>query len=82
MSGELTTREEPMTREELDSFSRKLEAFVDGLTPKERALLLQVLTRAGGEEMEDVEGHSLGRLSLAAAGLALRTCWSTQPLQD
>ena len=79
MSGELTTREDPMTREELDTFSQKLEAFTDGLTAKERALLLQVLMRAGTEDIEDAEAHALGRMSLGAAGLALHVRWSKQP---
>jgi len=71
MSSELTTQEESMTREELDAFSRKLEAFTDSLTPKERALLLQVLMRAGAQDPEDVEAHEMGRRSLGAAALAL-----------
>jgi hypothetical protein len=79
MSGELTARKEPMTREELDAFSRKLEDFTDGLTPKERALLLQVLMRADTENPEDVEAHEMGRRSLAAAALALRTQWMEHP---
>lgn len=81
MSGEITTRQEPMSREELDDFSRKLEAFTDGLTPKERALLLQVLVRAGAESTEDVEAHALRRMSLGAAAVALHTRWSKQPPQ-
>jgi hypothetical protein len=76
MSDELATGEEPMTREELDSFTRKLEAFTDDLTPKERALLLQVLMRAGSE---DVEAHAFRRTSLGAAALALEMSWSKQP---
>ena len=70
MSGALATQEEPMTREELDAFSRKLESFTDSLTPKERALLLQVLMRAGEQDPEDVQAHEMGRRSLAAAALA------------
>ncbi len=73
---------EPMTREELDSFSRKLEQFTDGLTSKERALLLQVLMRAGAEDTEDVEAHALAGLSLGAAALALHARWVHQPPQD
>lgn len=79
MSGELATQEEPMTREELDAFSRKLESFTDSLTPKERALLLQVLMRAGEQDPEDVQAHEMGRRSLAAAALALYTEWAKQP---
>jgi hypothetical protein len=76
MSDEVATGEESMTREELDSFTRKLEAFTDELTPKERALLLQVLMRAGNE---DVEAHALSRVSLGAAALALELRWSKRP---
>jgi hypothetical protein len=79
MRDELTTGEEPMTRDELDSFTRKLEAFSDGLTPKERSLLLQVLMRAGSEDMEDVEAHALSWMSVGAAALALHLRWSKQP---
>lgn len=79
MSGELTTRDEPMTREELDNFSHKLEVFTDGLTSKERALLLQVLMRASAEDADDVEAHAMRRMSLAAAALALQVRWSKQP---
>jgi hypothetical protein len=79
MSNELTIGDEPMSREELDSFTRKLEAFTDDLTPKERALLLQVLMRAGSEDTEDVEAHALTRMSLGAAALALHLRWSKQP---
>jgi hypothetical protein len=75
MSGELTTQEHSMTREELDAFSQKLELFTDGLTPKERALLLQVLMRAGADDPEDVEAHEMRRWSLAAAALTLEMEW-------
>jgi hypothetical protein len=75
MSGELTTQEHSMTLEELDAFSQKLEVFTDGLTPKERALLLQVLMRAGADDPEDVEAHEMKRWSLGAAALALETEW-------
>jgi hypothetical protein len=79
MSGEAPTQEEHMTREELERFSRKLEAFTDSLTPKERALLLQVLMRAGAEDREDVEAHALSPSRLAAAALALHARWSKGP---
>ncbi len=82
MSGEITTQEEPMTREELDAFSRKLESFTDSLTPKERALLLQVLMRAGAQDPEDVEGHEMGRRALGAAALALQIEWTRHPPRD
>lgn len=79
MSGELTTQEDSMTREELDAFSRKLESFTDSLTPKERALLLQVLMRAEAQDPEDVEGHEMGRRALGAAALALHVDWVKHP---
>ena len=79
MSGELTAPEQSMTREELDAFSRKLEAFTDGLTTKERALLLQVLMRAGADDPEDVEAHEMKRWSLAVAALALKMEWEQHP---
>lgn len=79
MSGELTTQEHSMTRQELEAFSRKLEDFTDGLTPKERALLLQVLMRAGADDPEDVEAHEMRRWSLAAAALALQMEWTHHP---
>ena len=81
MSGEATTQEEHMTGEELETFTRKLEAFTDSLTPKERALLLQVLIRAGDEDEEDVEAHALSPAALAAAAFALHARWSKQPPQ-
>lgn len=73
MSGQLGTRDEPMSREELDTFTRKLEEFTDSLTPKERSLLLAVLIRADVTEGDDVEAHALGNIQLAAAALALRS---------
>ncbi len=79
MRGEPTTQEEPMTREELDAFSHKLEVFTDSLTPKERALLLQVLMRAGADEPEDVEAHEMTHCALAAAALALHLEWRRHP---
>jgi hypothetical protein len=81
MSGEATTREEHMTGKELEAFTHKLEAFTDSLTPKERALLLQVLIRASAEDAEDVEAHELSPRSLAAAAIALYARWSKQPPQ-
>jgi hypothetical protein len=81
MSGEATTQEEHMTGEELETFTRKLEAFTESLTAKERALLLQVLIRAGAEDAEDVEAHALSPRSLAAAALALQARWAKQPPQ-
>lgn len=67
MYGEPTGRAGSMTREELDAFTRKLEAFTDSLTPKERALLLQVLLRAGAGEREDVEAHARSDPGLVTA---------------
>ena len=76
MSGDATTLEDFMTREELDAFSRKLEAFTEALTAKERDVLLQVLVRASADEIDDVEGHDFRRLTLGAAALALWARWA------
>ncbi len=61
-----------MSKDELEVFMRKLEEFTRSLTSKERALLLQVLTRAERETPEDVEAHySNLLLSLGAAAVSL-----------
>jgi hypothetical protein len=63
--------EDSMSPDELKDFMYKLEAFVESLTGKERALLLQVLTRAGSDALEDVEAHADGPITLGAAALAV-----------
>ena len=51
-----------MTSSELESFANKLESFGLGLLPKERALLLEILSRAAIADV-DVEGHSAASAS-------------------
>ena len=82
MSGDLASLEDFMTREELDTFSRKLEAFTEALTAKERDILLQVLVRASADEVDDVEGHDFRRLTLGAAALVVRARWAAGAASD
>jgi hypothetical protein len=46
-----------MTDEELFVFSEKLATWGEQLTPKERAFLLELLSRAIPNEPGDVQGH-------------------------
>jgi len=50
--------EQEISSVELDEFVTKLDAFAQGLSPAQSALLAQIVTRAATAE-EDVDGHSM-----------------------
>jgi hypothetical protein len=61
---------ESISRDEIETLAARLEDYASGLLPEEQAVLRLILMRAGGDRSEDVEGHGLARMSIAALVLA------------
>ncbi len=61
---------EPMSQEVIQGLAHKLEELGATLPPREKALLCAILMGAGGEPTDDVEGHGVARMSIAALVLA------------
>jgi hypothetical protein len=50
------TARDPMTREEMLAFAKKLETWGQGLAPKEQAFLEEILARSSAGEGGEVQG--------------------------
>jgi hypothetical protein len=66
---------------EIEEFVTKLDAFAQGLSPAQRALLAKIVTRAAAEE-EDVEGHLFLEPIIADPSLHLAHAYSMVAWQE